>query len=482
MNTYSCINCSKEFKFKSYYTRHIESKKGCKKNTINTINTLSTINEKDNEISTNTNDIKKSILKLVETLKKDNKSQKVLELLLEVLHTENKLNIDNKIENIDEIDNIDILCIDKSYTCNFCNMKFKFRQGKYKHIKNGKCKYEINTEFNIANDNKNIKEQDEQEEDITSNDYSPEKLKIKDKYKKGFILNDIIDSSIDNTINNITNNTNSNNNNNNNITNNITNNSNNNIIININPFGCESLEHITTKDFKSIFNNYEKLNIILFQLSNLVYIDNINNMNFTKNNLNKNIVTYLSSNMEYKTLPERQFLKEYENNIKTLCIELFHIHKNKLTVTEMISYMTNYLEYINIVNNKKKQNIELQDQIKSIMDCIFRNEEVKLILKKLEANLLLNPEIKQTYLQKNNFRQEQQKQRLDEYNKEPNINNIDDSNLYKIKKKAIKNNNKPSIKHINKIIDKQSDRINNEYKKEYNISYEKLTGIIDDRY
>jgi predicted ATP-dependent endonuclease of OLD family len=44
----------------------------------------------------------------------------------------------------------------------------------------------------------------------------------------------------------------------------------------------------------------------------------INNRNFTKNNLNKNIVTYLDRDMEIKQLSEKDFLKEFEENIKEL--------------------------------------------------------------------------------------------------------------------------------------------------------------------
>ena len=66
-------------------------------------------------------------------------------------------------------------------------------------------------------------------------------------------------------------------------------------------------------------------------------------MNFTKNNMNKNIVTYLTKDMKFKTLSEREFVKEFEKNIRKLCIELFYIHKNNLSVKQLIDYMKSLL-------------------------------------------------------------------------------------------------------------------------------------------
>ena len=135
------------------------------------------------------------------------------------------------------------------------------------------------------------------------------------KIKSGTTLNDIlginINDSDNNEINNITNNnpiTNNDNSitNNNNITNNI---------ITINAFGCENLDNITTKQFTSVFKNFKHLHKMLYELGNIVYKNN-NNMNFTKNNMNKNIVTYLSRDMEVKQISEREFIKEFEENIK----------------------------------------------------------------------------------------------------------------------------------------------------------------------
>ena len=66
-------------------------------------------------------------------------------------------------------------------------------------------------------------------------------------------------------------------------------------------------------------------------------------MNFTKNNMNKNIVTYLDRDLEVKQISERDFVKEFENNIKKLCIELFHIHKNDISLDDLTEYMQYFL-------------------------------------------------------------------------------------------------------------------------------------------
>ena len=40
--------------------------------------------------------------------------------------------------------------------------------------------------------------------------------------------------------------------------------------------------------------------------------------------------------MEVKQISEREFIKEFEENIKKLCIELFHIHKDDISLDNLI--------------------------------------------------------------------------------------------------------------------------------------------------
>jgi vacuolar-type H+-ATPase catalytic subunit A/Vma1 len=144
--------------------------------------------------------------------------------------------------------------------------------------------------------------------------------------------------------------------------------------------------------------------------------------------------------MEIKQLSEKDFLKEFEENIKDLCIELFHIHKKDLSINDLIEYMKTYLYYIQKVKDNKTTHIELREQIKSITDFVFRNEEVKLLLKKVEKELLLNKDLKKHCLRENIKRRNLQKESLDEYKFIPNDNIIDERNLNKIKNISLQKN------------------------------------------
>ena len=67
---------------------------------------------------------------------------------------------------------------------------------------------------------------------------------------------------------------------------------------------------------------------------------NKKNINFCKNN---NIVSYLSKDMEIKYVSEEEFYKIFQDTIKKLCIELFHIHKNNISLEDLIEYMSSFL-------------------------------------------------------------------------------------------------------------------------------------------
>ena len=66
-----------------------------------------------------------------------------------------------------------------------------------------------------------------------------------------------------------------------------------------NPFGLESIEHITLKDFKYIFADSSKL---MNKLCEYVFLQNKSNMSFFKHNLNKQIISFLTKNMEIKRM------------------------------------------------------------------------------------------------------------------------------------------------------------------------------------
>ena len=361
---HNCNNCNKNFKYESMLKRHLNRKKNCTSdnllnNTIQNDNTNTIINsDKNNSSSIMFNIINNKLSKT-----------EVINILISLIGNNNVIDINNVngINNIidvnnnnnnidnDDIDKNDNNIINNKYNCKKCNKIFSNRCSLYTHNRLNRCK----NKNNILHKEPLI---------------TPEL-----KQKSGTTLNDIlginINDSDNNEINNITNNNpiTNNNNNDNSITNNNNNITNNNPVTNIitiNAFGCENLDNITTNQFTSLFKDFNNLHKILYNLSNLVYKNN--NMNFTKNNMNKNIVTYLDRDLEVKQISERDFIKEFENNIKKLCIELFHIHKNDISLDNLIEYMKSFLLFYDILQEKKINHIELKEQLKSIMAFVMK--------------------------------------------------------------------------------------------------------------
>ena len=443
MNKHICTICNNEYKYASYLQRHIQSKKKCNKNINNAnINTPFIKPFVENNVIQN-NQIQTDVIsvfnifdifkKFIDITKQKDKETEYFELLNNYLKN-NNINhqlINNQInEHLDNNQTINknksnehlddnqttnktqdnIKDIKKEFNCNKCNKIFSSCQSLSNHKQLQRCK--------------GIKINENQ---------------LEEEIKNGLSFNDIVNSNVTD-FNNVTNNINNTTNiNGNHIINNTTHN---NITININPFGCESLQHISIKEFSSIFKNFDQLNIILYKLSSLIYIKNNNNMNFTKHNMNKSIITYLAKDMELKTLSEREFIKEFENNIRKLCIELFYIHKNNLSVNELIECMKSLLLYYERLSDSKSKltKIDLKEQLKSIMDSVFRNEDIKVILKQVEKDLLNNPELKNKCKNKNVKRVKEQNKSLDDYYYKPKEDNADEKNLNRIKEKAFSDN------------------------------------------
>ena len=439
MNKHECSNCKCDFKYKSVLERHINNKKkkciatsSLINNDINILNHEQLINRElnpqldnidniDNTIlihqpiintTTNNTEIINNISNKIDfnSIKNNRDAQiEAIEIILKMLKEEN-INKNSISNNLDT--NI------KLYSCKTCRKKFSYRQSLYVHNKNNSCKVISTTESATEPTAENTLEPTDDEEEVNT----------------GTTLNDILHLNSHNTTNNNSNNSNTTNNNTNNITtNNITANTTTNIIININPFGSENLEHISIKDFKSIFKN---MNNILYKLSNLIYNKNLTNMNFTKNNMNKNIITYLGSDMEIKKLSEQEFIEELKHNMKSLCIELFQIHKNNLTLDELTNYMKILLLYYQMLNENKSKSTKLKHNIEATMDFVFRNEDVKAVFKTIEKDLKTNPELKKVLKQKNKERIIIKTERLNDYSKIPSNENNDDKCLNKIKVKA----------------------------------------------
>jgi len=486
---HTCNNCNIDFKYESILKRHLNRKTQCGNN-----NLLNTRIQEDNNINViipenNLNDSNNKSSTIFNIINNKLSKTEVINILISLIG-----NNKNLINNIDNIDNININndndinnenTIDKNktkstniinkYNCKKCNKPFANRHSLHTHNKLNRCKEKIE----IIQEEENIIFESRTKSGLTLNDILGINVNDSDNNEINNITNN--DNSITN--NNITNNNNNNNNNNNSITNNIT----------INAFGCESLEHITTIQFKSIFNNFNNLHKILYNLSNLVYKNN--NMNFTKNNMNKNIVTYLSRDMEVKNISERDFIKEFEDNIKKLCIELFHIHKNDISLDDLIEYMKSFLLYFDILQEKKINHIELKEQLKSIMDYVFRDENINEVIRKIKVDLENNKELKIQCLKESISRQQKQGQRLNEYYVSPHKDNKDERHLCKIKDIALEKNikdrknmldnnlNKKYNKKLENLENKDNeDEKSNKVNKNIIVQFDEEIGIIiDDR-
>jgi hypothetical protein len=281
MNKHKCNKCNKEFKYLSYLKRHNENKNKCKINNIEiinesiikneNINTVKSINESiiktenannlenTNElISNNINsitefninncinlfaDIMKDMIKNINPIETIEKLKLLQNLIIDNNSIDNNSIDNNSIENNlienNPVENCNELKVISNKICKICDIKFTTKQALYNHNKLGRCKGKKENQDQLV-----------QQPQIIQN---------------GLTFDDILNSNLD------IDNSHDNNITNNNITN--SNNTTNNISITINAFGCESIEHITTRQFNSLFDNFSNLNKILYNLSSLVYIN-----------------------------------------------------------------------------------------------------------------------------------------------------------------------------------------------------------------
>jgi hypothetical protein len=276
--------------------------------------------------------------------------------------------------------------------CIKCNTHFSSRQGLHRHVKNNTCKKD-----NLVTS-------------LPTSNATP-----------GFTFNDINNSDL--TINADTNNTN---NTTNNITNNITNN---NITINLNPFKCESLEHITLDNFKTI---YKSINHIDKLLCYFIYKRNLNNVSFYKNNINQNLVSVLNNKMEIEKMTDDQFIKELKYNINDSKIELFFNFKDDLSQHELIKYMQNMIVYHNNLINNEFAIKDFNDVLKALLDTSFRDKDKKNLINSIIKQLNQNCEAK-LLLQQHNYNIIKTKlKKIKDYYEQPLTDN-DAKNLYIIK-------------------------------------------------
>jgi len=304
------------------------------------------------------------------------------------------------------------------FKCYDCNKQFTYKQNLNKHIRLNRCK-SGNKEINDIVDAENSNSINTN----TTNTNNNSRITFNDLIK----LNNIEQNNTVNQVNNV-----------NTVINNNVDNSNNlfaNIAININAFGCESLEHISVNDFKYIFKD---INNIINKLCYHIFKRHIPNISFYKNNLNKKIVSYLNKNMEITKISEKQFILNLKYLLQDLCIELFYMFKDKLSNQELLKYMKNLISHQNLISINNGKNVvsqEVTDAITNLLDDAFRNNDIKIAIEAMIAHINSNKKIKNTVITKNKTINDNKVKIIKEYEK-ANQNNKDSKNLYNLKIKA----------------------------------------------
>lgn len=416
MPDHKCNICCRNFQSPSHLKRHYENKIKCKPVPIN----MEPIKKDNNEI-----------VKVVTELINSQTFNKDTLMLIKAL-------IEDKEQYFDDIDIIN----KNMHKCIDCGIIFAQRQGLYRHNKLNRCRVK----------------------------------------KQGVSMNDLIEASVsddddasvkaDNVTVNITKNANSNINNstieNSNIDlSNTTNHNvyNNNITINVQPFGLESLEHITLKDFKNIFSDTETL---MDKLCNHVFTKHLPNISFYKYNLNKQIISFLSKNMEIERIDEKDFIVQFKKLLEDMCILLFYQYREHLNRDELINYMKKLVEYQDSVlyENDGTMNKNTKSCILRLMDFAFRNKDIKYSIEKIISDLKNNLDSKNKLLDKFNSEEDKRDDIINEfYYRGRNKNNTEGETggntklLYKIRNKAIESKKKDDQNRYKQSISKTLDNV-----------------------
>ncbi len=388
-----CSTCYKKFISPSHLKRHNNSKNGCKRPEVDIMASEYKYDDSESFMTAFRKIIKDTNLMTIDNIK----------LALALLEDECNARLEQ-----DLLDK-------KIYKCIDCNDEFAFRQGLHRHQKDNRCR---------------AKKQGYGLDDIMQSAPSVEHIAI-NKPDVNIYDNENSNITVDASIKNY-------------VTNNY------NINFSIQPFGLESLGHITLKDFKYIFADSSKL---MNKLCNYVFLQNLSNISFYKHNLNKQIISFLSKNMEIEKIDEKGFIMQFTRLLEDTCILLFYQHKEQLTEQELIKYMKRLVEYQDTILYERNGIVQTDTKncILNLMDTAFRNKDIKYniekIIKDLNENLIAKNDIVDRLIDENYKRDDIINEFYDkpsltrsktesDNQTNPNPNKL----LHKIRKKAIEQN------------------------------------------
>lgn len=390
---YACLICEHDFKSPSHLKRHQDKKKQCiKKEIINqSDNSQVIINQQDNNGNINTKFLRDIINK-----EKERNSSIVIDLFKDQITNDGnfreQITNDNSFKALllallndsSEREKEKQIAIANKIVCEHCKQEFRYYQGLDKHKRLNRCKA-----MSIP-----------QQNNTTTN-------------------------NVNQTIN---------------ITNNINlNNANIQLILNVNPIGCEKLDHISVNDFKSIFTN---IDTILDKLCYHIFNRHMPNISFYKNNLNKQLVSYLTMNMEIKKIDESEFIVYLKNLLQDLCIQLFFIFKDQIPRKELIKYMQNLVEHQNqLYNNDDHFDKKFKSRITALMDDAFRKKDIRIAIENLVDNINQNINQKTHIINRNKEHVIQKNKIIKEfYSVKPINNDNTELSLVTLKNEAIELN------------------------------------------
>lgn len=161
----------------------------------------------------------------------------------------------------------------------------------------------------------------------------------------------------------------------------------------INPVGCEDLSFITEEQLDYIYNDIDGSTVKLIKI---IYTKK-ENLNFTKDNLNKPDIKYLSINKTIEYIHETDFITQFlEQRVFNYHLWLINKYKNIISFEKFKKYYRS----INLISGLFIENIDLEyhrlkDIINTIKKIINENSRSKNIYKNINEYINLISKNKQ---------------------------------------------------------------------------------------